>query len=137
MEKSDNRDAQRDAKSKIGLALLSPEERQSLDEFLIFLARVVARMIEKESANRRTTWEIWEDKVIARTKPLVVKPDQKLALSLEEASKLLGISRSLTDRAVKLGKIPSLIIGRRILIPRIGLYKMLENIGDKSPGDKK
>lgn len=137
MEKSADRDAQLDAKSKIGLALLSQEERQSLDEFIIFLARVVARVIEKEAANRRTTWEIWDDKVIARTKPLVVKPDQKLALSLEEASKLLGISRSLAYRAAKLGKIPSLTIGRRILIPRIGLYKILENIGGKNPSDKK
>ena len=40
MEKSNNGDAQQDAKSRIGLATLTPEYRQALDEFLVLLSRV-------------------------------------------------------------------------------------------------
>lgn len=49
--------------------------------------------------------------------PLVYSPD--------EARKLLGISRGLIYEAISIGRIPSIRIGRRIIIPRSGLERLL------------
>lgn len=47
------------------------------------------------------------------------------AFSVEEARRLLGLSRGLMYEAVRTGQIPSLRIGRRILIPRAALEQLL------------
>lgn len=54
--------------------------------------------------------------------PLVYSPD--------EVRKLLKISRGLIYEAINTGRIPSIRIGRRILIPRSGLERLLAEIGD-------
>ena len=50
----------------------------------------------------------------------------RLVLSVEEARKLLGLSRGLMYEAVRSGQLPSVRIGRRILIPRAALERLLE-----------
>ena len=50
---------------------------------------------------------------------------KKIALSVEETANLLGISRNSAYEAVRQGQIPSLKIGRRILIPRLALENLL------------
>ena len=54
--------------------------------------------------------------------PLVYSPD--------EARKLLKISRGLIYVGIHTGRIPSIRIGRRILIPRSGLERLLNEVGD-------
>jgi excisionase family DNA binding protein len=51
----------------------------------------------------------------------------KLTLSVEEAAKLLGIGRNLCYDRVKTGEIPVIKIGRRLLVPRSALEKLLAN----------
>jgi len=51
---------------------------------------------------------------------------EKLVISVEEARKLLGLSRGLMYQAVNSGQVPSVRIGRRILIPRVLLEQMLK-----------
>ena len=46
-------------------------------------------------------------------------------LTVEQTAKLLGISRGLAFAAVRSGDIPSVRIGRRILVPRERLRQML------------
>jgi excisionase family DNA binding protein len=46
-------------------------------------------------------------------------------LTVEQTAKLLGISRGLAFTAVRAGDIPSIRIGRRILVPRDRLRQML------------
>ena len=46
-------------------------------------------------------------------------------ITVEEAAEILRISRNGAYEAVKRGEIPSIRIGRRVLIPRIALEKML------------
>jgi excisionase family DNA binding protein len=46
-------------------------------------------------------------------------------LTVEQTAKLLGISRGLAFAAVRSGDIPSIRIGRRILVPRDRLRQML------------
>jgi len=52
--------------------------------------------------------------------------EDKLTLSVEEAAKLLGIGRNLCYDRVKTGEIPVIKIGRRLLVPRRALEKLLE-----------
>jgi len=54
----------------------------------------------------------------SRSEPLVLTPI--------EAAKLLRIGRGTAYEQIKYGTIPSIRIGRRILIPRAALLKMLE-----------
>lgn len=50
----------------------------------------------------------------------------RLTLTVEEAATVLGISRALAYEAVQHGDIPSIRIGRRILVPRSRLMKLLD-----------
>ena len=52
--------------------------------------------------------------------------ENKMTLSVEEAAKVLGIGRNLCYDRVKTGEIPVIKIGRRLLVPRRALEKLLE-----------
>ena len=52
-----------------------------------------------------------------------------LVYSVAEAGKLLGLSRGLMYEGIRTGQIPSVKIGRRILIPRAALDRLLEGTG--------
>jgi len=51
---------------------------------------------------------------------------EKLTLTVTEASRVLGISRGLAYSMVKTGELPSIRFGKRVLIPRRALEKLLE-----------
>jgi excisionase family DNA binding protein len=59
-------------------------------------------------------------------------------LTVEEAARLMGISRALAYAAVSRGEIPSIRIGRRVLVSRAQLLAMLErdNSGGLKEADK-
>lgn len=59
--------------------------------------------------------------------------EQRLVLTVEEAAKLLGISRPSAFEGVRRGEIPHIRIGRRILIPKAALEQMLQ--GGKAAAD--
>jgi excisionase family DNA binding protein len=44
---------------------------------------------------------------------------------VEEAGRMLGLGRNATYEAVKAGTIPSIRIGRRLLVPKAALDRML------------
>lgn len=52
--------------------------------------------------------------------------EKNLVLTVMETAKLLRLSRGLAYEAVRLNQIPSIRIGRRILIPRAALTRLLE-----------
>jgi excisionase family DNA binding protein len=49
----------------------------------------------------------------------------KLALSVEEAAELLGISRGLAYELVHRGELPALRLGRRLVVPVAALEAMV------------
>jgi excisionase family DNA binding protein len=53
----------------------------------------------------------------------------RLALSVEEAAGLLGISRALAYELVNRGELPAVRLGRRIVVPRAGLEALLAGAG--------
>ena len=56
---------------------------------------------------------------------------ERLTLSVEEAAQLLGISRALAYELVASGEIPSLRLGRRIVVPRSALHALVDNATPK------
>ena len=46
--------------------------------------------------------------------------------SIMEAGEILGLSRESAYRAAKLGTIPTIKIGKRVLVPRAALERLLE-----------
>jgi excisionase family DNA binding protein len=53
-------------------------------------------------------------------------PDERLTYSIEEAGQLLGISRGLAYQLANSGGLPTLRLGRRLVIPKAALQKMIE-----------
>ena len=49
----------------------------------------------------------------------------RATLTVEEAARLLGIGRGLAYEGARTGTIPSLRLGRRIVVPRAGLERLL------------
>jgi excisionase family DNA binding protein len=58
--------------------------------------------------------------------PAAAKPTRPLTVSVEEAAHLLGISRGHAYALVNRGEIPSLRLGRRIVVPRAALDRLLD-----------
>lgn len=55
--------------------------------------------------------------------------DERLTYDVGTAAKLLGLSRNSAYQACLTGQIPHLKIGKRILIPKVSLERMLESVG--------
>ncbi len=55
--------------------------------------------------------------------------NERYTLSVQEAGKLLGISRATAYTLATNGGIPTLRLGKRIIVPRAALMKMLEQAG--------
>jgi excisionase family DNA binding protein len=60
---------------------------------------------------------------------------QPLAYSVEQAAELLGVCRKHAYECIAEGTIPSVRIGRRILIPRMALEKLLAEPSTKKTAD--
>ena len=56
-------------------------------------------------------------------------------MTVEEAAVILGISRAFAYGAVVRGEIPCIHIGRRILISKVAMEKLLESAGTTGSGD--
>ena len=54
---------------------------------------------------------------------------EKIILSVTETAYLLGLSRNATYQGVQSGAIPSIRVGKRILVPKAALDRMLEGGG--------
>jgi excisionase family DNA binding protein len=50
---------------------------------------------------------------------------ERQTLTVEEAARLLGVSRSTAYLAVRRGELPVIRIGRRCVVPRLALEHML------------
>lgn len=50
-----------------------------------------------------------------------------LTVSVPEAARMLGISRNLAYMAAARGEIPTLKVGKRVLVPRAALERLLNS----------
>jgi excisionase family DNA binding protein len=53
----------------------------------------------------------------------------KKTMSVSEAGKVLGIGRSAAYEAARSGQLPTIRIGRRILVPLVAFERLLEQAG--------
>ena len=59
----------------------------------------------------------------------------KLTYTVTEAAKLLGIGRAAAYEAARSGHLPTIRIGKRILVPVVAFEQMLRECADRSdPG---
>jgi excisionase family DNA binding protein len=58
-----------------------------------------------------------------QTRPL--RDDGRLTWTVTEAAQLLGISRASAYEAAHRGELPVRVIGRRMLVPRVALLRLL------------
>ena len=56
---------------------------------------------------------------------MVITSDDRLVLTIEEAAHLLKIGRSCAYEAARRGELPTIRMGRRLLVPRVALDKLL------------
>jgi excisionase family DNA binding protein len=52
---------------------------------------------------------------------------ERQTLKIEEAAKMLGISRNTAYDAARTGQLPTVKIGKRLLVPRAALNRLLES----------
>ena len=58
-----------------------------------------------------------------------METNERLTYSVKEASQILGLSKNSTYSAILKGEIPCLKIGKRCLIPKVQLERMLSETG--------
>jgi excisionase family DNA binding protein len=57
---------------------------------------------------------------------------EPLTVSVEEAGRLLGVSRGVAYEAARSGQLPTIRLGRRILVPRARLLELV-GVNDATP----
>lgn len=110
----------------------APEARQRFEDGLKILAGMIARVIMRENSIQGKTLSGRNDDsgMSYSIANAVDQQEVKLALTVTEVAKLLGLSRSSTYDAVRKGQIPNIRIGKRIVIPRASLINMLKEAGN-------
>jgi excisionase family DNA binding protein len=53
---------------------------------------------------------------------------EAVTVTVERAARMLGISRASAYEACRTGQLPSIRIGRRLVIPRVALQRMLDSV---------
>lgn len=60
--------------------------------------------------------------------------DNRMTLTVEEAAEILGISRAFAYSLVKNDQLPSLRLGRRLVVPRRALERLIDGHHQENPG---
>ncbi len=58
---------------------------------------------------------------------------ERLVYTVEEAGRLLGVSRTTAYECVRTGQLPSVRLGRRIVVPRAAIEALLAGAGSDRP----
>ncbi len=62
--------------------------------------------------------------------------EERLTLTIDECARLLGIGRNTAYDRVKTGELPVLKIGRRLLVPKRALEKLLQEGKPVTPAEQ-
>jgi excisionase family DNA binding protein len=57
---------------------------------------------------------------------------ERLTYTIEEAGELLGLSRNNSYNLARSGSLPTIKLGKRLLVPKAALARMLESAGTKT-----
>jgi excisionase family DNA binding protein len=105
------------------------------DEIVVFTCRKEWAQNPRELRDARVAAVGESGAVVSgpQTAPGAVAPvEDRLVFTVEEAAQLLGISRSFAYEAVQRGEIPSMRIGRRILVPKAAMTRFVSGNPESS-----
>jgi excisionase family DNA binding protein len=114
----------------------SAEAIQSLENSINILARMIVKAVMAELLSQERIFDQMGGSLTAIMSAKASTTDQegkRLVFSVAEAAQLLGVSRPNAYNLVHTGQIPCIRYGRRMLIPRVALMKMLEEVGTVKP----
>jgi excisionase family DNA binding protein len=100
---------------------LTPQELQQLEDGLRVLRKIIAMSFKDESVTIGTN----PQKLKLDVPELLDTSNGKLALSPREVATALGVSQTTVYEQIHQGQIPVVKWGRKILIPKVALAKML------------
>lgn len=107
----------------------APEDWEPMINGLKILARMIARVyLEERSRYRQELNKVSTSAVIDKTTLAGLQSGGRLTLTVMEAAEFLGLSRGSTYSAIRTGKIPSIRIGRRIIVPKASLISILSEV---------
>jgi excisionase family DNA binding protein len=110
----------------------SAEAVQALEAGIKILARMIVKAITAELREQERFFGVTDGgqiKDMPSGVAVVNTLGKHAVYSVEEAAKVLGISRATSYECVRTGEIPSIRFGKRILVPRAALLKLLEEVG--------
>ncbi len=109
----------------------SAEAIKALENSIRIMARMMVKAVMKElSTQERIFGEIAGSSTLLSSRASMSEQNEKsLVFSVSEAARLLGVSKNTVYEATRTGQIPSIKWGKRILIPKVALMKMLEEAG--------
>ena len=55
-----------------------------------------------------------------------MESSERLTLTVNEVAAMLGLSRNACYQAVQRGELPAIRIGKRLLVPKASLFKLLD-----------
>jgi excisionase family DNA binding protein len=67
-----------------------------------------------------------DERIGSPPRPADLAEDGRLTWTIPEAAKLLGISKDSAYEAARRGELPVRVIGRRMLVPRVALLRLLD-----------
>lgn len=106
---------------------LAENEKRQLEDALSILTRMITRaLLREKSLLERSQYAEYRDSAVHSYQVTTAgKPDEPLTLSVQTAAEMLGLTRSSAYEAVRTGQIPSIRFGKRIVVPRAALNRML------------
>lgn len=109
------------------------EEAQALENGLRILARMIVRIIMSEiSIQRKIIYKVDVEPATLSPKINPEQQEKSLLLNVREGARLLKVSRSRVYELVHSRQIPSIRLGKRILIPRAPLTRFIEESASNS-----
>jgi excisionase family DNA binding protein len=116
---------------------LTENEIRQLEDALSILAKMITRAVLRErSLLERSQHRESHDSAVRTDQVTAARETHgSLTLSVEAAAKILGLSRALAYTAVHTGQIPSIRFGKRILVPRVALERMVSEVDNRGWGD--
>lgn len=109
----------------------SVEAIQALENSIRIMARMMVKAVMKElSTQNRIFGEVGSSLTVLSSKASMSEQNEKsLVFSASDVAKFLGVSKNTVYEATRTGQIPSIRWGKRILIPKVGLMKILGEAG--------
>ena len=109
------------------------ESRDASDEKIVYESiKIIARILAESIARAFSELDqsrSWRDRQLDGAPATTGSGERQepLTMTVPQAAKLLGVSRGLAYRLASTGKIPSIRLGHRYIVPRAALMKSLRD----------